>query len=322
MYDRAFEGAEAWTGASLAPDSWRIALPADCRAEIDAALAQYRRNPLPAVMLAPSDFALSACAALMRRVRDVLEHGLRFAVLDRLPVETMTKDEAKAVYWLLCSLLSRPVAQKLADGTMIYDVLDTGAVAAAGSGIRPDKTNIEITLHNDNSYNPLPPDFMGLMCLRDAREGGLNRVVSFHALHNRLRERAHNELARLYEPFWFDRQREHLPDEPPVYAAPVFAHDGARLVTRLTLFQMRNGFVLRGAAMDDAGRAAVAAIEAALAEPDLCASFRVAPGQIQFLNNLAVGHSRTAFVDHDEPDQRRHIVRIWMRDHGHRGYRG
>ena len=46
------------------------------------------------------------------------------------------------------------------------------------------------------------------------------------------------------------------------------------------------------------------------------------PGQIQFLNNLAVGHSRSAFVDHEEPDRRRHIVRIWMRDHGHRGYRG
>ncbi len=317
-----FNGAEAWTGATLAPGAWNVALPEVCRTELVAALEAYRQNPLPAVMLSPSDFQLTQCAALMRRIRAILETGLRFAVLDRLPVEAMSKDEAKALYWLLCSLLSRPVAQKLVDGTMIYDVHDTGAVASAGSGIRPDKTNIEITLHNDNTYNPVPPSFMALLCLRVAQSGGLSRVVSFHALHNRLRERSQNALARLYEPFWFDRQREHLPGESAVHAAPVFTYDGTALTTRLTLFQMRNGYVMRGEPMDDAGRAAVEAIEAALDEPGLCATFTMVPGQIQFLNNLAVGHSRTAFVDHAEPDARRHIVRIWMRDHGHRGYRG
>jgi alpha-ketoglutarate-dependent taurine dioxygenase len=322
MYTGVFEGAEAWTEATFDPAHWRVTLPAECRAEIGAALAQYRNNPLPTVLLDPADFALPACVALMRRVRRQLEDGSRFALLDRLPVEDMTPEEAKAIYWLLCSLLARPVAQKLIDGTMIYDVLDTGVVATAGSGIRPDKTNIEIVPHNDNSYNPTPPNFVGLLCLRAARSGGLSRVVSFHALHNRLRARSQNALARLYEPFWFDRQREHLPDEPPIHAAPVFAYEQGRLLTRLALFQMKNGTVLRGEPLDEAGRVAVAAVEAALAEPDLCASFTMVPGQIQLLNNLAVGHSRTAFVDHDAPEQRRHVVRIWMRDHGHRGYRG
>jgi alpha-ketoglutarate-dependent taurine dioxygenase len=322
MFTGVFDGAEAWTEATFDPARWRVTLPAECHAEIRAALALYRRNPLPTVLLDPADFGMPACAALMRRVRGLLEDETRFALLDRLPVEQMTKDETKAIYWLLCSLLARPVAQKLVDGTMIYDVHDTGAVASAGSGIRPDKTSIEITPHNDNSYNPVPPNFVGLLCLRDARAGGISRVVSFHALHNRLRARAQNALARLYEPFGFDRQREHLPDEAPVHDAPVFAYDHGVLRTRLALFQMKNGAVLRGTPMDEAAQAAVAAVEEALAEPGLCASFTMAPGQIQLLNNLAVGHSRTAFVDHDAPEQRRHIVRIWMRDHGHRGYRG
>ena len=322
MFAGRFEGAEAWTAASFDPARWRVALPADCRAELAEALALYRANPLPTVLLDPADFRLPACAALMAEVRRRLEDETRFALLDRLPVEDMTKDEAKALYWLLCSLLSRPVSQKLVDGTMVYDVHDTGAVARAGTGIRPDKTNIEITLHNDNSYNPTPPDFVGLLCQRTARAGGVSRVVSFHALHNHLQAHSQNTLARLYEPFWFDRQREQLADEPPVHAAPVFAWQQGRLTTRLALFQMKNGYVLRGAPMDEAGCAAVAAVEAALATPGLCASFEMAPGQIQLLNNLAVGHSRTAFTDHDDPEQRRHIVRIWMRDRGHRGYRG
>ena len=50
--------------------------------------------------------------------------------------------------------------------------------------------------------------------------------------------------------------------------------------------------------------------------------FDLAPGQIQFVDNRALGHSRTAFVDCPEPDLKRHLVRLWMRDHGRRAYPG
>jgi len=32
--------------------------------------------------------------------------------------------------------------------------------------------------------------------------------------------------------------------------------------------------------------------------------------------------SRTEFEDHPEPDRRRHLVRLWLRDHGRRAYTG
>src|SRR5712675_3728062 len=106
--------------------------------------------------------------------------------------------------------ISRPVAQKL-DGTLIYDVLDTGQEALPGSGVRPDKTNTEIRFHNDNAYNHTPPDYVGLVCLRQAQSGGHSRVLSFHTVHNRLLAAHRDHLRRLYQPFWFDRQREYRP---------------------------------------------------------------------------------------------------------------
>src|SRR5204863_7018468 len=112
------------------------------------------------------------------QVSHILKEGVRFAVVDRLPLDELGADEATAIYWLLASMVARPVAQKL-DGTMIYDVHDTGAQALPGSGIRPDKTNIEIRFHVDNAYNATPPDYVGLLCLRQARNGGHSRVVSF-----------------------------------------------------------------------------------------------------------------------------------------------
>jgi alpha-ketoglutarate-dependent taurine dioxygenase len=57
-------------------------------------------------------------------------------------------------------------------------------------------------------------------------------------------------------------------------------------------------------------------------EDGLSVDFDLEPGQMQFVDNRALGHSRTAFVDYPEPGHKRHLVRLWMRDHGRRAYPG
>jgi alpha-ketoglutarate-dependent taurine dioxygenase len=57
-----------------------------------------------------------------------------------------------------------------------------------------------------------------------------------------------------------------------------------------------------------------------LADPGLCHNFTMEAGDIQFVNNLATCHRRTAFIDH--PVHKRHLVRLWLRDAGWRGYDG
>jgi len=37
------------------------------------------------------------------------------------------------------------------------------------------------------------------------------------------------------------------------------------------------------------------------------------PGDIQFLNNYVVVHSRTDYVDHDDPERLRRLLRLWLR---------
>jgi alpha-ketoglutarate-dependent taurine dioxygenase len=260
------------------------------------------------------------CRREMARVRDMLDKGRRFAIVDRLPMAEIDADEGTAIYWLLSSMVSRPVAQKL-DGAMIYDVLDTGQQALPGSGVRPDKTNIEIRFHNDNAYNDTPPDYVGLLCLRRAQSGGHSRVISFHTVHNAVRQRHPDWLERLYEPFWFDRQREFRPGESPIFSAPVF-ENAAEPKARFSAHQIGGGYVLRGEPIDRAGEAAIAAMLDIFDEDDLSVDFDLEPGQIQFVDNRALGHSRTAFVDDPDPSRRRHLVRLWLRDHGRRAYPG
>ena len=314
------EGPSAWVGDNVRPEDYRVELSAACHDEIRRAVDEIRAYPLPTIVLRPDDFAMPACREQMARVRRILDHGVRFAIVDRLPIAEMDAGEATAIYWILSSMISRPVAQKL-DGTLIYDVLDTGRQALPGSGVRPDKTNTEIRFHNDNAYNDTPPDYVGLLCLRQAMSGGHSRVISFHAAHNALLARYPGRLPRLYQPFWFDRQREYRPGESPVFAAPVFEKSG-ELKARFSVHQINGGYALKGEPVDAEGAEAIAAMFEIVEEDGLSVDFDLEPGQMQFVDNRALGHSRTAFVDYPEPGRRRHLVRLWMRDRGRRAYPG
>jgi Taurine catabolism dioxygenase TauD, TfdA family len=314
------DGLSAWVRRDVRPEDWRVELCAACLDEIRRVVDELRTYPLPTIVLGADDFAMPACREAMARVRGILARGVRFAIVERLPMAEINAAEATAIYWLLSSMVARPVAQKL-DGTLIYDVLDTGQQALPGSGVRPDKTNIEIRFHNDNAYNETPPDYVGLLCLRKAMSGGHSRVISFHTAHNALLARCPERLARLYEPFWFDRQREFHPGESPIFAASVFA-GGAEIKARFSVHQINSGYALKGEPLDAAGASAVATMLEIFEDDALSIDFDLEPGQMQFVDNRALGHSRTAFIDYHEPEARRHLVRLWLRDGGRRAYPG
>ena len=223
------------------------------------------------------------------------------------------------MWWLLASLVARPVAQKW-DGTSIYDVCDLGR--PPGNGVRPDVTNAEQNFHTDNSYNLVPPHYVGLLCLRTAMEGGVSGIVSFAAAHEEMRRRHPDLLPRLYQPFYFDRQREHAPDDVMTTYHPMLEREDGRLIARLSHFQVKNGHKLAGVELDPEGAAALEAFEAILNAPGMAARFQFEPGQMQLIDNRALGHKRTAFRDWPEAERKRLLMRLWLRDRGSRAYNG
>jgi alpha-ketoglutarate-dependent taurine dioxygenase len=137
-----------------------------------------------------------------------------------------------------------------------------------------------------------------------------------------MRKRHPDLLRRLYQPFYFDRQREHAPDDHMTTYHPMFENHDGELVARLSYRQVVYGYKLEGKELDREGRAALDAFEAILNEPVMWKDFFFEPGQIQLLDNRRCGHCRTAFEDYLEPERRRHLVRIWMRDNGRCFYHG
>ena len=190
-----------WRGDDLPADAGRLALPATVEEELDRVVSALDRDPLPLLLLRPEEFTLDASRAFMRTVKQSLDEGPGFAIVDRLPVERWSQSGARAVWWLLASLVARPVAQKW-DGTSIYDTCDLGR--PPGNGVRPDVTNSEQNFHTDNSYNHVLPHYVGLMCLRKAARGGLSCVANAVAIYNEL-VRTRPDLAEvLFEPQPYD----------------------------------------------------------------------------------------------------------------------
>ena len=75
--------------------------------------------------------------------------------------------------------------------------------------------------------------------------------------------------------------------------------------------------------LTDAQREAMDMIETIANDPAFYVEMDFQPGDIQLLNNAKILHSREAYEDHDDRDERRHLLRLWLarpRLHQRRGH--
>jgi alpha-ketoglutarate-dependent taurine dioxygenase len=296
----------AWRGDTLAGDSWYYPLSDTCLAALTESL---RDLPETVTDLRVTERQRAACRECLEPVRRALESGSGVAILDRLPAERCSTREAQALYWLLGQVLGRPFEQNV-QGTLLYDVRDTGQDVR--SGVRYSVTNAETGFHTDNSFGAGICDYVGLLCLSDARKGGLSQLVSGYTVHEELRRHHPGELAVLYRSFHVDRRGGVRPGEGPTARVPVIERDGDELTYRYLRYWIHAGHEKAGEPLTPEQLRALDVLDGVLTRPELRIEFGLRPGQVLFTNNRWLLHSRTAFEDHPEPERRRHLVRLWL----------
>lgn len=316
--DTKIDDERAWLGTDIDPARCLLQLDARCLDEIRALVTYLRENPLPALLRKPEHFSLPTLAGVMAKTRELLDR-VGVVVIDALPLQDMAQDDAKTVFWVLGQLVGRPVSQKW-DGTMLYDVRDTGQ--PWGYGVRGSYTNIELVFHNDNAFGAAVPHYVALLCLQTAKEGGISRFCSLYSVHNRMLERFPEQLKRLYQPLLWDRQAEHCEGKPKVARGPAFVFDGERLSARINVSLIRKGYAVAGEAIDDETEAALEALATVAGDSSLWFELPLQNGNIQYLNNRETAHYRSEYKDHDDPKLKRHLIRMWHRDEGAPTYDG
>ncbi len=312
---------KSWTANSLSQDDYLISLPSAAWAELQVIANALDEDIEVAdiLRLSPEDHELAACRALMTEVKQVLDEGPGLAVVDRIAIDAVGRRRATALYWLLGSLLGRPVSQNY-DGLRLYDVRDSGETH--GNGVRGSVTNVELYYHTDNSYGLMPPQYIGLLCLQTAKEGGDSRLISWAEVYKRLRERDPELAMRGYQGVLFDRQKEHGSDDPMVISKPPFRRVGTGIGVSYSSRLMRTGYKMAGQEIDPDTLRFLDTVDEIIYDDEMQVRLMFERGQMQFINNARVGHARGGFTDHDDPELRRHLVRLWFREYGGTSYDG
>ena len=193
-----------------------------------------------------------------------------------------------------------------AQGHILGHVRDLGRDASDPS-TRIYQTSERQTFHTDSA------DVVGLLCIREAKEGGKSLLVSAVSIFNRMLETRPDLVRYLFDPIATDRRGE-IPEgmEPYMTIPPLSWHDGF-----LPVFYQRQ-YIDSAQRFESVMRLTEQHVEAldlfdALAnDPELHFSMQLQPGDMQFVYNHSQLHDRTEFKDWPEPDKRRHLLRLWL----------
>jgi hypothetical protein len=278
--------------------------------DIDEAHARLSAMKL-AIPFGAEDFPLGALAERLAAMRQEIESGTGVMLIRGLDVDRYGLDGTRLVYWGLGAHLGRALAQNPA-AALLVDVRDEGGDPYKEVKARGYHTSQYLPFHNDQG------DVVGLLCYRTAKSGGLSCICSSAAIHNEIL-RTRPELAEvLYGPFYADVRGEEPPGRKPYYEEPRYALFEGRFYAQhgptYVKSAQRFSEVPR---LGDAQLAAMALIDQLAASDEFRLDMDFRPGDIQFLNNHLVLHSRTGFEDYDEPERKRHLLRLWLRTPGY-----
>ena len=296
------KGPAVWRASELAGAGWLWRLGAEQVRDADRALR--RLGGIPFQEITAGRFPLPSWHALIGKLREEMVDGRGVVLLRGLQIEGYDGDQLRRLAWGICSHVGTAVTQTRR-GELICDVVDKGKPETRLG--RTFATREEAPFHVDNS------DVVALMCLKRAKSGGASLVSSAGAIYNFLLERHPHLLPLLMDGFERDRRDEHADGEPPIGPrVPVFKFHAGRLFSRFNPTFIAAAAKRRAVALNAQEAKALEIMAATAKDPQFALAMDFQPGDLQFLCNYSVLHSRTGYEDHAEPERRRHLLRIWL----------
>lgn len=306
-------GPAAWKGPDIDRDRGWLRTFSDAElAELDHAVRAHFAAGREMADISPATFRLPTLSRTLAEVLDSVLRGAGFTLLRGFPVERYSTAEAAVAYLGIGAHLGSFRSQN-AKGHLLGHVRDLGMDIAKPT-TRYYQTNRELEYHTDSC------DIVGLLCLKTARAGGASRLVSSVTLHDEMLRRRPDLWEQLFHPMPTDRRGEIPPGMRAWYDMPVFHWHQGELST------IYAGQYIRAAQanfpearrLTAAEREALEWFDALANDPALSLSMDFRPGDMQFVHNHQVMHSRTDFEDWPEPAQRRHLLRLWLAPAGAR----
>jgi hypothetical protein len=298
----------AWTAEQARADtSWVQRLsPAEAEG-FQAALRHASAHPKPWLDMQQADFPLpDVSRRALERAIATTQGRWGMCLVKGFPTDSWSEDETRLAYWGMSLYLGVGRTQNRASQVM-NDVRNEGGDYKVKGG-RGYNTNAGLDFHQDSC------DVVGLLCRRTAKQGGTSKVISSIALRDEVR-RLRPDLVPVLQGDWFHSyQGTQDPSQPPFYRCPIFGNDPRH-------FSARTNRKNTDAAQRDFPEVprltpeqteALDLLDQLMPSPLLCFTMELERGDLQLLNNYVTLHSRTPFEDFDSPDEKRHLLRLWL----------
>ncbi|WP_131735484.1 TauD/TfdA family dioxygenase [Actinomadura roseirufa] len=299
---RPVTGPSAWTAADL--QSGEPYVRHLTGAELDAADEALETAP-GRPLHEPARRDVPGLAGLVADLVERLENGSGYALLRGLPLGTrFTPEQASLIHRVIAQHVGEVVPQNR-DGDLL-SVLEDPRHPAQPGGAYASKAGAPF--HTD------PTDVVSYLCLAPARSGGARVVASAATLYNALLSEHPEWLELVYRDYATDWDGQEPDGEPGWSPRPIFSYAGDALTCSLSpkriMSAMRFEDVPRLGAEE---MTCLMYLESLLRRPGTAVHVTLRAGDMEFVNNHAVIHSRTGFVDDPaDPGHRRRLQRLWI----------
>ena len=298
MQTRKLSGSAVWKGADFEKDdSWVHHLSAEEIGDIDRVMAGFDASGVTFPNVTAQDVHFDVLAPVLDNISHELEAGRGFALLRGLPVDRYSEDQIRLLYYAIGLHMGQPVMQN-PKGDLLGLVMHVGDETKKDTRVY--ETNLYLPYHTD------PSDVVGLLCLRRARSGGMSSLVSAAAIYNEILNRRPEWLGLFYRPFFYAHLGENI-------ASPIFSFHDGKLSCRYLRQYIELGHEMMNTPLSQTERNALDLFDEIMMSPEMRIDMMMEPGDIQFANNYAVLHSRTAFEDDPDPALRRKKLRLWLK---------
>lgn len=310
-------GARAWRSADFGDEAdWLTTIDAFGVDVLADAAAVLPDDPHRWVDVDAGDIISDAVGDTIAGLAYDLWRGRGFFWLRGLPNDD--PELLRRMFWVIGNNLGVPTMQNKR-GQVLSEVFDRFEGAERVVDTRGYESSDELTFHCDGG------DSIGLACVRPAPVGGRNGLVSMAAIYNELLASHPEHLDVLERGFGLYSRREATTDggsaggtvnerRLPSFAWNIDAgpepHFSAWMNRRLAELNAQ----MSGTPFTDVEQAALDAVDEIAMRPGVQLQASQQPGDVVWVNNLAVMHRRDRYVDHGDPARRRLLYRMWLND--------
>ena len=294
-----------WSAESLGPvRDWTYRISDQDQDELVAAVEHFRKLALPVPEVSRASFPLPKLGDVLADIRRELIDGRGIVMVQDFPIHRLDREGVALAYMGLGAYLGDKMVQNK-HGHVLGHVKDLGE--NYGTTGRSYNTSAQVRFHSDAC------DYVGLLCLHPAKKGGDSRVASSVTLYNKMLERRPDLVEVLTRDFYRSHNGEMTPGTSPWYKQPIFCFTDGYFSAIGAGSTIEKVLRLPGVPpLTPQQQEAIALYRSIVEEFAVDIEFKA--GDIQFLANQVTLHSRRAFEDWPEPQRRRHLLRLWLRD--------